>query len=430
MSDDHTNRRGERLRRYAAQRAEEISQHEANLVLNRALSRAGQRRGWTRHGVNAAAAVALSLILIAGGVLLEAQLRSSRGNPLRPATGAAPAIPNEIVNLDDPSQDPSLETPFDLKTGKVLAPVHRWVLPQNRALIVYSTSDCSSSTIRVVDRSTEKDTQPVVTLPDCFDTPIVLHGTSVLPSRHGFVNGNQNQFRDAGEVMYDWSGGRITKTYPGLSIGFVGGLPSPDGSLVYTLNPFAGSPALDITDLVSGARVAHVPVILMAVGLNPGGLGLSTDGGTLFVNLGDQLATFDARTGGVGPVVPFKDAKPGSTSVLPAWLGSIDADAKEGFEPNHGIAIDPKGRWVAALGSGDPTVDGIWIFSASGPMHVVHHIRVGAGFQGVAFSLDGSVLYALEGSTYVDLFDPQTGQQIKQYNTRGDFLGIAGLEAR
>lgn len=321
MSDDQTDGPGEQLRSYAARRAEEISQHEANLVLNRALLRAGQRRSWTRHGVNAAAAVALSLVLIAGGVLLEAQLRSSHGNPLRPATGPFPAIPNEIVNLDDPAQGPGLEIPFDLKTGKVLAPVQRWVLPQNRALVMFSTSDCSSSTIRVVDRSTGQDAQPQVTLPDCFDTPIVLHGTSVLLSRHRFVNGNQNQFQDAGEVMYDWSGGRITKTYPAVSISFVGGLPSPDASLVYTLNPFADSPALDITDLASGARVAHVPVILMAAGLNPGGLGLSTDGRTLFVNLGDQLATFDAHTGRVGPVVPFKDVKPGSTSVLPAWLG-------------------------------------------------------------------------------------------------------------
>lgn len=429
MSVDDTNRAGEQLRSYAARRAEQISQHEANLVLNQALSRAGQRRSWTRHGVNAAAAIALSLILIAGGVLLEAQLRSSHGNPLGPATGPFPAIPNEIVNLDDPSQDPSLETPFDLKTGRVLAPVHRWVLPQNRALIVYSTSDCSSSTIRVVDRSTEKDTQPVVTLPDCYSTPILLPGTSVLFSQSRFSG--QNKVEDLGEVVYDWSLARIVKSYTPPSAGFTGGLVSPDGARLYTLDAFSNSPTLDIMDLTSGARVAHVAIALLQVGLNPGGLALSVDGKTLYVNRGDAIATFDARNGNAGPALTFKDSAPGSRSLLPAWLAPIEADAKEGFEPGHGIVIDPKGRWLAALGADDRATQGIWIFSASGSLHLVQHVGGGAGFRGLASSLDGSVLYGLDGSSNLDLFDPRTGQQIKHYNiATGDFLGIGGVETR
>ena len=43
---------------------------------------------------------------------------------------------------------------------------------------------------------------------------------------------------------------------------FAGGLVSPDGSLVYTLNPFVDEPALDITKLAAGTRIAHIPVTL------------------------------------------------------------------------------------------------------------------------------------------------------------------------
>jgi len=420
----------ERLRRYADARAGHISDGDADSLITRALAKPARRPGWTRHGLNAGLALGIAILLIVGGVVLKLQLRGQTAQGPGPTPRPPAAVPHEIVNLDDPSQDPSLESPFDLKTGKVLTPVQRWVLPQSRALIVYSTTGCVSSTIRVVDRLTGSDTQPEVTLPDCYDTPILLPGTAVLLSHSRVISVQQHQVEDLGEVLYDWSTARVVKSYAPPSAGFTGGLVSPDGTRLYTLNPYVDSPALDIMDLVSGTHVAHVPVDLMQVGLNPGGLGLSTDGRTLFANLGDQLATFDARTGGVGPALPFKDLKPGSTSALPAWLVSIDADAKEGFEPNHGIAIDPKGRWVVALGADDRTTEGIWIFSASGSLHLVRHVGGGAGFRGIAFSLDGSVVYALDASSNLDVFDPQTGRQIKHYKTTGNFLGIGGVEPR
>ena len=419
-----------RLRRYADARARGVSDNDADLLVTRALARPLRRPGWTRHGLNAGLAFGIALLLIVGGIVLKSQLR---GQPLRlgPTHGPLPAVPNEIVDLDDPSQDPSLETPFNLKTGKVLAPVLRWVLPGNRAFIVYSTSDCSSSTIRIVDRLTQKDTQPEVSIPDCYLTPILLPGTSVLLSHWKHPNGSQNQVQDLGEVMYDWSMARVVKSYAPPSASFTGGLVSPDGSLLYTLDAFSDSPALDIIDLTTGARLAHTAIPLVPVGLNPGGIALSIDGKTLYVNQGDSIATFDARTGSPGPVLMFKDSKPGSTSLLPGWLAPIDADAKEGLEVGHGIAVDPQGRWVAALGADNPETEGAWLFSLKGTPHLVRRIDQIGGLGGIAFSRDGSVLYGVERQSYLVVINPQTGQKIKEfrYTQASGVFGIAGVEA-
>jgi hypothetical protein len=419
-----------RLRRYADARARGISHSDADLLVTRALASPSRRPGWTRHGLNAGLALGIALLLIVGGVVLKSQLRGQPSG-LGPTHGPLPAVPNEIVDLDDPSQDPSLETPFNLKTGKVLAPVLRWVLPQNRAFIVYSTSDCSSSTIRIVDRLTQKDTQPEVRLPDCYATPILLPGTSVLLSHWKRPNSSQNQVQDLGEVMYDWSMARIVKSYAPPSASFTGGLVSADGSLLYTLDAFSDSPTLDIIDLTSGARLAHAAIPLVQVGLNPGGLALSIDGKTLYVNKGDSIATFDARTGSPGPVLMFKDSKSGSTSLLPGWLAPIDADAKEGLEVGHGIAVDPLGRWVAALGAANPETEGAWLFSLKGTPHLVRRIDQIGGLGGIAFSRDGSVLYAIERQSYLVVIDPQTGQKIKEfrYPQASGVYGIAGVEA-
>jgi DNA-binding beta-propeller fold protein YncE len=294
---------------------------------------------------------------------------------------------------------------------------------------VYSTSDCSSSTIRIVDRLTQNDTQPEVRLRDCYGTPILLPGTSVLLSHWKRPNGSQNQAQDLGEVMYDWSMARIVKSYAPPSAGFTAGLASQDGTRLYTIDAFSNSPTLGIIDLTSGARLAQTAIPLVQVGLNQGGLALSIDGKTLYVNQGDSLATFDARTGSPGPVLIFKESKPGSTSLFPGWLGPIDADAKEGFEVGHGIAVDPQGRWIAALGADDRETEGVWLFSLKGTPHVVRRIDQNGGLGGIAFSLDGSVLYVIERQSYLVVIDPQTGQKIKEFRYAPGVYGIAGVEA-
>jgi DNA-binding beta-propeller fold protein YncE len=130
-------------------------------------------------------------------------------------------------------------------------------------------------------------------------------------------------------------------------------------------------------------------------------------------------------------VLIFKDSKPGSTSILPGWLGPIDADAKAGFEAGHGIAVDPQGRWVAVLGAANPETDGVWLFSLNGTPHLVRRIDQNRELGGIAFSLDGSVLYVIERQSYLVVIDPQTGQKIKEfrYPQASGVYGIAGVEA-
>ena len=128
--------------------------------------------------------------------------------------------------------------------------------------------------------------------------------------------------------------------------------------------------------------------------------------------------------------------RPSPAAWLPSWL-SITADAKEGFEAGRGIAVDPTGRWVAALSIDDPSVAGIWVFDTSGSIHVARHIPEPtrsrqAGFRGVAFSRDGTVLYALyveaqQGS--IDVIAPETGRFRALANSRfSDLLGIARVD--
>ena len=419
----------EQLKRYVDRRADGVSPSDADLLVTRALARPGGRRPRTRHGLNAGLALGIALLLIAGGLIVPAQLRNLRANQSVPASGALPAIPKETVNLDDPSQVPQFVVPFRVDTATVLAPRSRWSLPQNRALMLDVALNCSTTKIRVVDRSTLISTQQPVTLRDCYGDPIVLPGTTLL-LHHWTLRGEKTV--DLGVSIYDWSAGSLVKDYPDVSMAaFAGGLVSPDGSLVYTLNPFVDEPALDIIKLPAGTRIVHIPVTLDTSGLSAGGLALSVDGRTLYVNEGYQLATFDGRTGAPGPTVPFQESKTSAMIDLPGWLSPIDVEAKEGFEPGHGIAIDPKGRWVAALGSANRETEGVWLFGAQGGApQLVRRIHRTGGLGGIAFSLDGSVLYAIESQSTIVLMDPLSGRTIKEfhYPFATGIYGIAGLE--
>jgi hypothetical protein len=419
----------EHLRRYAAGRAGRISENDAELLVARALGRPARSR-WARHGFNAAAAVVLSLLLVAGGVAIGLQRGVLHSNT--PVGGVRlPAVPNDLVYLDDPSQGLDVTTPFRLHDGKLLAPRARWLVAPDAAIMVTSGGLCDLTTIHVVDLgSPPHDSRPPVSLPDCYDTPVVIpHSTTILLAHHRFKNGDQRQPELLGEVVYDWDAGRVVKTYSLPSLVFITGLVSPDGSRLYALDPFADAPALDIFDLGSGQLVAHVPVALLQVGLNQGGLALSPDGRTLFVNLGDKLGVFDAQTGASEAVLDFKEKTSTSSLQLPGWLAAIDADAKEGFEPGHGIAVDPKGHWVAALGGSDRSVEGIWIFSTSGGLHLARRVAASI-YTGIAFSSNGAVLYALGGPN-LHVRDPQSGTLIKGYAlaSRNPFDGIGSVDA-
>jgi DNA-binding beta-propeller fold protein YncE len=251
---------------------------------------------------------------------------------------------------------------------------------------------------------------------------------------HWVKSADQRTAQDLGTVTYDWAAGRIVRTYPDVSMGSVTGLVSRDGTLLYTLAPYSQFAGLQITNLTTGATVARASVEVAQVGLNAGGIALSPDGRTVYVNEGVRLSTFDARTGKAGPVLDFKETNSSPTALLPGWLTSllpsINADAKEGFEPGHGIAIDPNGRWIAALGIDAPAIQGIWVFDTSG--RLLRHIDLHVAWRGIAASLDGSVLYGLETEAQqgsIDVIDPKTGQLRKLVKPQfSDILGIAGVE--
>src|SRR5207249_7137860 len=118
-----------------------------------------------------------------------------------------------------------------------------------------------------------------------------------------------------------------------------------------------------LTDLASGAQIAHVPVVLADSG-GGGGLALSADQRTL-VNEGYQLASFDARSGSAGPVVRFGDDNIGAGSAHRWWLPTL-TEAQAALDGSRGLEVDPGGRWVAAVGFNDPLLRGIWLIRTSG----------------------------------------------------------------
>jgi hypothetical protein len=418
----------DRLRGYVAGRADQISENDADVLVSRALARRTPR--WTRHGRNAAAAVALSLVLIAGGIVLETQLLG-RHSATVPSAGPLPAVPNEIVNLDNVSQGADVVTPFRLKDQKVLDPRPRWIVAPGTGLMITSGGLCDLTTIHVVDLSSPPhDLRHPVSFPGCYFTPTIIPNSTLVLLDHQVQTQQQNQ--DLGTVAYDWSAGRIVRNYTSVPAAYLVSLASSDGRLLYTLDGYGAE--LAITDLTTDTSVAYVSAPITQVGLNAGGMALSPDGRTLYINEGTGLRTFDARTGKVGPILGFKDQRTSPTAELPGWLTSllpsINVDAKEGLEPGHGIAVDPKGRWVAALGIDAPAIQGIWVFDTSG--RLVRHIDLQVAWRGIAASIDGSVLYGLETEAQqgsIDLIDPHTGQIRKLVKPQfSDILGIAGVE--
>lgn len=437
------------LRSYVAGRADLISENESDLLVTRSLVRREPRGRLARHGLHAAAAIVLSLLLIASGIAVEAQLHGLRFGTPTPSAGPLPTIPNEIVNLDNVQQGSDIVTPFRLKDRKLLDPRPRWIVAPGTAIMIMSGGLCDLTVIHVVDLgSPPQDARQPVSLRDCYTMPTIIPNSTLVLLGHRVNSADQKTARDMGTVIYDWSAGRVVRNYPDVSMRFINGLVSSDGTFLYTLDPYSQLARLQITNLTTGAIVARPGVEVPEGGLNAGGIALSPDGRTVYVNEGVRLSTFDARTGVAGPVVEFKETR--KTSAWPAaapgnvagWLMSLlpstSAEAKERVEPGHGLAVDPRGRWVAAIGVDDPTSEGIWVFDTSGSIRLARHVNVvfrasRGGWRGIAASLDGSVLYALETEPQqgaIDVIDPHTGQMRKLVKPQfSDILGIAGVES-
>jgi RNA polymerase sigma factor (sigma-70 family) len=413
--------------RYATERAGQISDNQADVLVSRAFARSG-RRGWSRYLVNLASAVTLALVVIATGIVLQAQLHVFGPRaPGETSSGPLPPIPNEVVNLITASGDSGLVIPFRLRDAKALSARSQLIVSPGIALQLTRGSDCAVTTVSLVDPTTQKDVGPEVMLSGCIDTPVILPDGTVLLDQA--QSPTANYFRAGAHVIrYDWRTGRVIRQYPNLALPLNGGLVSKDGRMVYTLDLFSPNTTVTITDLASGAQIVREPVVLADSGAG-GGLALSTDQTRLFVNQGYQLASFDARSGAAGPVVAFRNDNIGAGSAHRWWLPTL-SEAQAALDTSRGLAVDPRGRWVAAVGYNDPQLRGIWLISTSGRLHLIRRFFPSGALTGLAFSLDRSVLYAVD-ATGLLLFDPETGRTIRRftYPTTVGAYGIAGVQA-
>jgi len=374
---------------YTTERASQISDNQADVLVSRALARS-RRRGWSRYLVNVASAVTLALVIIATGIVLQAQLHlfATRA-PSESSSGSLPPIPNEVVNLITASGDSRLVMPFRLRDSDFRAPRSQAIVAPGVALHLTPALDCSVTTVRLVDPISQNDVLSEVALPGCIDTPVILPDGTVLldqaqsPTANYFRSGTHT-------IRYDWRTGRIVKQYPNLALPLNGGLVSKDGQILYTLDLFSANSTVDFTDLASGAQIAHIAA---------------------------------------GPIVRFADANIGAGSAGPWWLPAM-SDAQAAVDTGRGIAVDPRGRWVAAVGFNDPQLRGIWLVGTSTRLHLIRRFYQSGALTALAFSLDGGVLYALDVTGLI-IFDPETGRIVKRFTYPAAIgaYGIAGVQA-
>jgi hypothetical protein len=443
----------EAIRSYVHERTRRVGESEASQLVQRAADAWPRERRFRRHVLNATAALVLVFLLIVGAVAI--QLRShwfSTDTPL--PVGAQ--LPDEVIDLVGTQL-----TPFRVRDHRLLSSQPGMIVAAGSQLKIASLPLCASTIMRVVDPATRQDRRPAVTLPGCYEALgarlLVLPDGTVLLRRYQF---DGLRTLDLGAVRYDSSAGRIVQAYPELT-GPLDLLPSRDGRWLYAIHyrlDNSGSytrfvmEKLYRVDLQSGSIKAELPLNVIADEPSGGAMALSPDGRTLYLNQMTGLAIFDTQNFSRRSVIAFESSAASPRGSRPWWSRLLLSAEAKGLLGAPGIAADPRGRWVAALGSpeapkigvigaGPGLMKGIWLVGVQGTPHVLRQVHPKESLRAVAASLDGSVLYALEGSGAESLLiiEAASGRDLGKFvicpdklyasTSCRDFEGFAGVRA-
>jgi len=425
------------IRRYVGERAGGVGEPEANQVLRRAAARWRRGRSMRRQVLNATAALSLVLLLTVGVVAI--QLRSTQTSP--PPAGAQ--LPDEVVDFVGSADQ---LTPFRVREHRLLPPQPSLVVANDSQLkIAYRVQSsnvgawpsCVNTTIRVTDPSTGQELRPAVTLPGCYD-----------------------RYPVPDFVRYDWGADLIVQASKEV-MAPVDLLASRDGRWLYAI-PYRkdtdsssgytryAMEKLYFVDLQSNSIKAALPLKAILDEPTVGSMVLSPDGRTLYLNQTTGLAIFDTQNFSLRSVLRFESSAAAPQGSGPWWPHILLSAEAKGILGAPGIAADPRGRWLAALGSPeDPKIGvtgaasgllkGIWLVDLQGTPHVLQQLHPKENFRAEAASLDGSLLYALEGNVSESLLviDAASGRDLGKFGvctvklylstSCRDFQGIAGV---
>ena len=435
----------DRLREYTRLRAARVSDNEAHRAVVGLAGRMQSASSAGRHWRNAASALAFAVLITGSLVLL--QLRSAPTKaPVKPPTIT---LPDEVIQLSTGSQVQS----FRIRDRRLSPPQPAWLVADNTQLVITTTNYCEATVFQVVDPNTGNELRAPVRVAGCLYSvfPLFLPDGTVLLDNYKLTGTGANaRAVSLGLNRYDWRAGRVVQSYPIA-------LPSdvvlaPDKEHVYALTvsvsrvvdcgdancPSIVHDTIDMLNLRSATITAHFDAgshtrFDFGAGHR---VALSADGQSLYVNEPSELLIFDTRAPGPATVVPLNGPQAMQSRPWPSLL--MTAEAK-GFA-GQSIAVDPRGRWVAVLGTtsertlfGPP--NGIWIVSTTGPPRIVGHVHAHDGFYAIASSLDGRVIYLLEvggGGRYLLVIDPVTGKDLDDVlvctsTSCQGFYGIAGV---
>jgi DNA-binding beta-propeller fold protein YncE len=437
----------ERLIDYTHARAAGVSPADAHELLIRALERVQRAPADRHHWRNAASALALAVLITGSLVLLQLHSAPSKGPVATPAI----ILPDEVIQLLARQQVQS----FRIRDRRLSPPQPAWMVADNSQLVITTTNYCETTVFQVVDPRSGNDLRAPVRLTGCFDngfSPLWLPDGTILLEHHKLTGTAANvRAVPLGLDRYDWRAGRVIQTYP---VPFPRDqVLAPDKEHVYVLTasvsgvtdcgdsncPSIVHDTIDVLDLRTATIAAQFDAgshTRFDFGIE-NRVAVSADGRSLYVNESSELLVFDSQRPGPPTVMPLN----GPQATRPGWLwpgGLVTAEAKE--VAGNTIAVDPRGRWVAILGTtsdqapfGPP--NGLWLVSTTGAPRVVWHVHAHDGFRAIASSLDGSALYLIEvagGGRYVLVVDPITGKDVADLlvcsSTRCDgFDGITGV---
>jgi hypothetical protein len=364
---------------YVRARADRIQEADARRLLDRAP--AGRAARFLRRpGVNATTALVLVLLLTLGAVAVQLRWRWVGTD-----VPVAAQLPDEVIDLVD--RDAKQLTPFRLRD-------HR-VLPPQPSGIAAKDSQLAGRVVQV--------------FPDAYVPRDLLashDGRSLYAIRYRMDN-SSGYTRFVMDKLY-------------------------------------------FIDLQSGNIQAELPLNVIADEPSGGAMALSPDGRTLYVNQMTGLALFDTQSFSLRAVVAFDPTAASPRASRPWWsFLMLSAEAK-GVLGTPGIAADPRGRWVAALGSppapkagvigaGLPLQKGIWLVDVQRTPHLAWQLHPKQDFRALAASLDGSAVYALEGSVeqHILVIDSASGKDLGKFlvcsvklyfsNSCSDRQGFAGV---